>query len=202
MNYLTAHAVLVDFNKGAEFAISGSRVRAKNGVIRNLRICALGRSVVVTAANGKETRFQPDGRPFYSTVNQDLRLRFVRFVGKTTPSEEKEGVPLLKSLVLGDAAHCPKTREVVEAVVFRTNALEVVLRNEDGVTRVSTNYDHEGKHKWIKERSLVIGNLPPVKRPPAEAYLFRDRLGNLHAVERLKTVPPGWTQVGFSLLQG
>jgi len=193
LNYPSIAALLADFTAGAKFEITGAEAATPGPVLRMLEDKGGVRVFTTTSYSG--TVFNIDGS--WGSGRSSVYLT------KTVAAPAAEPrVPFLKRVVLGESAYCPKTREVVEAVVFRTNALEVVLRNEDGVTRVSTNYDHEGKHKWIRERSLVIGNLPPVKQPPAAAYLFRDRLGNLHAVERLKTVPPGWKQVGFSLLQG
>jgi len=86
----------------------------------------------------------------------------------------KASEPFLKRFVLGEPAYCPKTRETVKAVEFVNGAINVTLVNGDGIERVSTSYDHEGKHHWIKERSLVIGALPPVVKPDAkvEVYLF------------------------------
>lgn len=93
--------------------------------------------------------FQADGR--YST-STTFWLRMV----KDAPPQ-----PFLKQFVNGTPAYCPKTRETVVGVSFISGAIEVLLRDESGKERVSTRYDHEGKHRWVPERSLVLGELPP-----------------------------------------
>lgn len=85
--------------------------------------------------------------------------------------------PFLKRYVLGEPAYCPKTREVVAAIRFVPGGIEAELRNAEGVSRVSTNYDHRGKHKWVPERTLVIGEVPPQEASnstPAKVFVYRE----------------------------
>lgn len=93
-----------------------------------------------------------------------------------------EGVPFLKRFVLGEPAHCPRTREVVESLTFFNNELVVTLVNEDGVSRESQNYTHEGKHKHAAARSLVFGALPSLPKAGPKTYSIEDLL---------KTAPVG-----------
>ncbi|MHC0508765.1 hypothetical protein [Achromobacter aegrifaciens] len=105
----------------------------------------------VFAAGGHYSCFRPDGTNYGSGVKYTLVM-----------TKADEAQPFLKQFVNGTPAHCPKTREIVKAVKFVNGAIEVSLESEDGKTgRVSTRYDHEGRHRWVKERSLVLGDLPP-----------------------------------------
>lgn len=153
LNYSSIAALIADFKAGTKFEIAGSSI-GNNGPV--IKMVAEGRRVRATVA--RPDRSDGCGSQTFDRTGEGVSgIRLVQVAGAPAP--------FLKRLVLGESAYCPKTREVVEAVVFRTNALEVVLRNEDGITRVSTSYDHEGKHKWIKERSLVLGDLPALPKP-------------------------------------
>jgi hypothetical protein len=85
--------------------------------------------------------------------------------------------PFLKRFVNGEPAYNPATREVVVGVSFVSGAIEVLLKDEAGQERVSTRYDHEGKHRWVPGRSLVIGALPPAppKMKKVELRIYEDR---------------------------
>lgn len=93
--------------------------------------------------------FQADGR---CTWSNNFWLRMVK---------EADPQPFLKQFVNGTPAHNPKTRETVKSIDFVSGAIKVTLVGEDGTERVSTRYDHEGRHRWVSERSLVLGDLPP-----------------------------------------
>ncbi|SEJ84764.1 hypothetical protein [Achromobacter sp. NFACC18-2] len=75
--------------------------------------------------------------------------------------KEADPQPFLKQFVNGTPAYNPKTRETVKSIDFVSGAIKVTLVSEDGIERVSTRYDHEGRHRWVAERSLVLGDLPP-----------------------------------------
>lgn len=95
--------------------------------------------------------FRPDGSNY---EDPSYVLRIVQEVA--APAE-----PFLKQFVNGTPAYNPKTRETVQEVAFVNGAIQVLLKTEDDKWRISTNYDHEGRHRWVKERSLVLGDLPP-----------------------------------------
>lgn len=93
--------------------------------------------------------FQADGR---CTWSSSFWLRMVKGA---------DPQPFLKQFVNGTPAYNPKTREAVKSIDFVSGAIKVTLVAEDGTERVSTRYDHEGRHRWVKDRSLVLGDLPP-----------------------------------------
>ncbi|WP_025135273.1 hypothetical protein [Achromobacter sp. DH1f] len=93
--------------------------------------------------------FQADGR------HESSASCWLRMVKGADPQ------PFLKQFVNGTPAYNPKTRETVKSIEFVSGAIKVTLTDEAGNWRVSDRYDHEGRHRWVKERSLVLGDLPP-----------------------------------------
>lgn len=98
-------------------------------------------------------------------------------------------LPFLKRFVNGEPAYNPATREVVIGVSFVSGAIEVLLKGEDGKERVSTRYDHEGRHRWVPGRSLVLGKLPP-KLVKKQLRVFADpRHGGYVTLDQFQSVP-------------
>jgi hypothetical protein len=79
-------------------------------------------------------------------------------VSYNVPETPKAEAPLLKRFVLGEDFHCPKTGENLHTVVFTKGVLRVYLVDAaTGKLRFSTNYKHDGVHKFHADRSLVPG---------------------------------------------
>lgn len=155
LNYSSIAALIADFKAGAKFEITGIDA-ATPGPVLSMKEDKRGvRVFVATSEFG--TVFALDGS---HATSSNVYLSKVA------------AAPFLKRFVLGESAYCPATREVVESVEFTNGAILVTLTNEDGVSRTSTNYDHEGKHHWVPGRSLVLGELPA---PPApQTYSSED----------------------------
>lgn len=186
LNYDNATALINAFKQGAKFKLTHPR-RAAEPVTR---IEAGGRYglAVFGEDTGRWDAFRPDGTHLLHgelRVIRDESLGFERTsvtVGdsvfgwvpppKAAPVPAK---PLLQRLLQGEVFHNPKTRETVESFTFSKNTLVVTLKGEDGSLRTSERYDHNGKHKWRPERSLVAGPVPP-KAPETytEDQLFKD----------------------------
>lgn len=183
LNYDNATALINAFKQGAKFKLTHLRRAAE----RVSRIEAGGEHglFVWGETTGRWGAFRPDGThagvPGFTMI-RDESLGFERTsvtVGdsvfgwvpppKATPVPEK---PLLQRLLQGEVFHNPKTRETVESFTFSKNTLVVTLKGEDGSLRNSERYDHNGKHKWRPERSLVAGPVPP-KVPAVIEYTAR-----------------------------
>lgn len=213
LNYDNATALINAFKQGAKFKITGCSF---GGPVIDMK--PHGGGVCVTTAKGN-TMYNPDGSRFYprypGQLIRDEVLGFERTsvtVGdsvfgwvppaKAAPVPEK---PLLQRLLQGEVFHNPKTRETVESFTFSKNTLVVTLKGEDGSLRTSERYDHNGKHKWRPERSLVAGPVPPKAKPDVKVhvYLFESKSAPVQfaaftldqSVDYTK-----WRQVGYGEL--
>ena len=150
--YATNNALISAFKAGAAFDVIDYGARRKVTSITELPSGRIEVRTVLSTGTGY-TGFNPDG-----TNKNGAFYQLVAAGPHPTTAE-----PFLKRYVNGEPAHCPKTREVVEAVSFVKGAIRVTLRNEKGDQRVSEHYKHDGTHMYRPERSLVFGELPKLK---------------------------------------
>lgn len=192
LNYSSIAALIAAFKAGAKFEITGSTIGNNGPVIAMSQESGRVRAVVARPDRN-------DGRgsqTFDHTGKGVSGIRLLEVAG--VPAQ-----PFLKRFVLGEPAYCPATRETVKTVAFVNGAINVTLVNGDGIERVSTHYDHDGKHRWVEGRSLVIGQLPPVTKTDVkvDVFLFESvtQPGTFRAVvlsERVDYML--WRQVGYS----
>ncbi|MDR6455524.1 hypothetical protein [Variovorax paradoxus] len=194
LTYPTIAALIADFKAGAKFEITGSSNGNDGPVISMVHDFGRVRATVVRPD-------RPGGRGSQTFDREGKGLNHLRLL--KVADAPAAPAPFLKRFVLGEPAYCPKTRETVKAVEFVNGAINVTLVNGDGIERVSTSYDHDGKHHWVKERSLVIGELPPTVKPDVkvEVYLFESK--GQPGIFRAFTLGEQcdyrlWRQVGYS----
>ncbi|WPH18207.1 hypothetical protein [Variovorax paradoxus] len=189
LNYDNAAALINAFNQGAKFKLVQT-----NGTARPVTSITAGGShgiVIKTSTSGDNWAFfRPNGTNSINSARliRDESLGFERTsvtVGDsifgwvppakapTTPASPSTPEPLLQRLLKGETFHCPKTRETLDSFLFSKGELVVALKGEDGKLRTSTNYTHDGKHKWHGPRTLVAGPVPP-KAPVVPEYTSKD----------------------------
>lgn len=147
------------FEAGTEFVLNRPTMDERFEVM-SLTRTSYGVAVAAKGQKGLWTEFTVDG---YHVVGiSQLSVR-----GEIKRPQPKTEAPLLKRFVLGEDFHCPKTGENLFSVVFVKGELRVYLKEEaTGKLRFSTNYKHDGVHKFHADRSLVKGKyVKPV--PPA-----------------------------------
>ncbi|MEF2249331.1 hypothetical protein RSP795_10345 [Ralstonia solanacearum] len=98
--------------------------------------------------------------------------------------------PLLKRFLGGQAFYVPKTGEVLHEVTFKKDELIVTLKDpQTGTLRATPRYNHEGKHKYRPERSLVAGT-PPKPKKAVKVAIYRHAYNNSLFVIREGEVIP------------
>jgi hypothetical protein len=164
------------FNAGTKFAVRhGDEVGAVTAMSRT------GAALTVRAVGfGVWCEFNLDGTHDYWSKQQGVNHTRLVLAGpvirKDTQAKLQEKLanvtsnsvvpePFLKRVLDGVNFYVPATREVLHSIQYAKGRLETYLRDEKGVLRLSTNYKHDGTHKWVAARSLVAGALPPL--PPA-----------------------------------
>jgi hypothetical protein len=205
LNYDSAAALINAFRQGAKFKIIDTDGRANEVIDISARPLSPYSPnnfglYVKTERTGTWVSFRPDGTNsvISDRLIRDESLGFVERTSVTVgdsvfgwtpgkaaaamaaPTAAPAPVPFLKRVLAGEAFHCPATRETLVSVEFRKGTLTFLLQPEGATIlerRESTNYDHEGKHKWQANRSLVAGPVPP-KAPVVKTYteddLFND----------------------------
>jgi hypothetical protein len=191
LNYDNAAALVNAFRQGAKFKVVGS---SYDGPVTDIRLAAYTPGCVVVTTR-QNMLFKPDGSRHYPSYGgqliRDESLGYERTsvtVGDSIfgwPGKRGEGAkavepaavpekPLLQRLLQGETFHVPATRETLVDFKFSKGSLQVTLQPVDGTIldrRVSENYDHNGKHKWVPARSLVAGPVPP--KAPVVPKTFR-----------------------------
>jgi hypothetical protein len=156
MNYTSAAALLADFNAGAKFALVNGDGPEKK-VTRMEARAAANAGFVLWAEDtaGPWREFLLDGSHASST------RRLVKLADAPCKDEPFDMKVFVST---GREAIVPATGEKLVSFMFSANSLEVVLEDAKGNHRVSTNYRHDGSHKWQPKRSLVFKPLPPKTR--------------------------------------
>lgn len=194
LNYNNAAALINAFKQGAKFKVSDGRtVKPVTKIEANPSSYGHGIRVHTSTTGAGYCYFRPDGT---NSVEANVRLIRDESLGFERTSvtvgdsifgwtgKRGEGakaaepapttpVPLLQRLLKGETFHVPKTRETLDSLLFSKGELVVALKGEDGKLRTSTNYTHDGKHKWHEPRSLVAGPVPP-KAPVVREYTSKD----------------------------
>lgn len=177
LNYSHLSELVADFKAGAKFEVRGAAWSHFDGPVTEVYLD--GRNVRARTHGADDA-----GLSFYSNGSGVVtKGRLVKIADAPFPTIDPSLIdpgtgsysppePFLKQFVLGTPAYCPKTREVVEEVTFVKGDIRVQLLSEDGSRRISTSYNHEGKHKWIPERTLVLGELPEVEKPSPKVKTY------------------------------
>ena len=169
LNYDNADALLNAFEQGVKFKITGSQYA---GAVSDM--IDKGNQRVLAVGPVGQLVFRLDGSHAFGTAHRlvrdesELKTSLPAHLAPATPVE-----PLLKLLLNGETFHCPKTRETLVSFEFSKGNLVVCLQAKGSAPRFSYFYDHEGKHKWHAEKSLVAGPVPaPVPKDIPGAELF------------------------------
>lgn len=185
LNYDNAAALINAFKQGAKFKLIYSTGEPETVTAIEAAPVDISRNrhglIVRGSGSGAWHNFRPDGSNVAGIrLARDESLGYERTsvtVGDSvfgwTPAKKAATMavpaqaapePFLKRILAGEVFHCPATRETLVDVKFSKGSLQVTLQPAEGTIldrRVSENYDHEGKHKWVPARSLVAGPVPP-----------------------------------------
>ncbi|MDR5811986.1 hypothetical protein QCE62_00090 [Caballeronia sp. LZ033] len=164
--FKTSQEIVEAFTRGAKFVVEHDGAQEKvTSLLKlgadNIRVFVPSRDFLSFRPNGSHLlgfKLIMTAAPSPSLAEQ-LKAKLMAPTAPATPK------PFLQRVLNKESFHVPATREVLHSVDFLPGRIELWLVNEKGDMRCSTNYNHEGKHKWVAGRSLVPGALPPKPEP-------------------------------------
>lgn len=157
LNYANAAALIADFKAGAKFAVIRNGIAKKVAAIDRYGPSTSGFMIRIEDASGPWTAFRLDG-------SHASGRQLVKVADAPAKSDAAEPFDMKTFVSTGREAFVPATGEKLVSFLFAANSLEVVLEDAKGNHRVSTNYRHDGTHKWQPKRSLMFKPLPPQTR--------------------------------------
>lgn len=214
LNYTSAVELVTAFNSGVKFeihymgaqpvtttkSIEAVKLIVRGGGARGLHVltessvwkgflpsghhCRNPWRLVVAQGSAQSPRKGPDiTKEFRAYALGDVRA--VEALMKPATPE-----PLLKRFLGGETFHVPKTGEVLHEVSFKKDELIVTLKDpKTGALRSTPRYNHEGKHKYRPERSLVAGT-PPKPKKPVNIKVYKHAYnGSLFVIREGEVIP-------------
>jgi hypothetical protein len=157
LNYSNAAALVADFKAGAKFEVHRNGIAKRVVGIESYPGSAHGFQVRIEGSAGAWTAFRLDG-------SHTSGRQIVKVADAPAKAAATEPFDMKTFVSTGREAFVPATGEKLVSFLFAANSLEVVLEDAKGNHRVSTNYRHDGTHKWQPKRSLVFKPLPPKTR--------------------------------------
>lgn len=187
------------FEAGTEFVVErGSKyVRGVTYKVTSLTRARAGvRVVCADYSAGGWGGFDESGNHYAGVSTLKVRGEIKRhpLVEKVQAAAVSAEAPLLKRFVLGEDFHCPKTGENLHSVVFVKGVLRVYMVDAaTGKLCYSTNYKHDGVHKFHADRSLVPGKyVKPVAPAPKtiKATIYKHAYnGSLFVIREGEVLP-------------
>lgn len=203
LNYSSAADLIAAFNSGVKFEVHYMGVSAltTQKSIEAVKLISGGgpNGMRILTDSAVWHGFTPSGqhiaKPWRLVVSQgsaeSVRKVATPPMGKLMyPSLQPQPEPLLKRFLGGETFHVPKTGEVLHEVTFRKDELLVTLKDpKTGALRSTPRYNHEGKHKYVADRSLVAG-VPPKPKKTVNIKVYKHAYnGSLFVIREGEVIP-------------